>query len=169
MILRQKENFFPRLDLILPELKKIKLYTQEEFNEKHNEKQTWPGHRSTYLENENIFLSEYIKYLLISYKLIDAGHYNMQLYLHLRLNDDADKDWVHKDTEQFAALVYLSETNLNSGTVLLDDNRNVINDIKFIQNRCIFYSGKYNHVGYGHNGKDVNDGRFTLNIFADRR
>ena len=56
MIFRQVENFFPRLDLILPEIKKIKLYSEDEYNKFYNTKESWPGLRSKNLIEENIFL-----------------------------------------------------------------------------------------------------------------
>ena len=46
MIFRQVENFFPRLDLILPEIRKIKLYSEDEYNKFYNTKESWPGLRS---------------------------------------------------------------------------------------------------------------------------
>ena len=43
--------------------------------------------------------------------------WNINIFLHLRLDKDKDKDWIHKDeTDEFAALIYLSKTNLDSGT-----------------------------------------------------
>ena len=27
------------------------------------------------------------------------------------------------------------------------------------------YSGNYNHMGYGHHGTDINNGRLTINLF----
>ena len=43
MRLRQEENFFPNLDFILPEIKKIKLYSPEEFEKFEKFKGNWPG------------------------------------------------------------------------------------------------------------------------------
>jgi len=170
MILRQKDNFIPRLDILLPEIRKIKLYNLDEFNAKHpNDEQTWPGHRSTYLKDVNLFLYEYINYLLVSNGLLETGMYDMDSYLHLRLDENKDQDWIHQDTQALAALVYISETNLNSGTLLYNENKQVINDIKFVQNRCVVYSGEHYHMGYGHHGTDINNGRLTLNIFAKRK
>ena len=51
---------------------------------------------------------------------------------------------------------------------LYDENENVINDIKFVKNRYIMYSGSYKHMAYGHHGSSIEDGRLTLNIFFNR-
>ncbi len=53
-------------------------------------------------------------------------------------------------------------------TVLYDENKNIVNDIKFVQNRFVMYDGGYNHMGYGHHGSSIEDGRLTLNLFIKR-
>jgi hypothetical protein len=104
--------------------------------------------------------------MLLKYKILEEKSWNINTFLHLRLDKDKDKDWIHVDeTEDFAALIYLSETNLNSGTKIYDQNENIINDIKFVKNRFVMYSAKYKHMGYGHHGKNINDGRLTFNLF----
>jgi len=37
------------------------------------------------------------------------------------LEKDNGKDWIHRDASDFALIVYLSDTNLNSGTTFYDD------------------------------------------------
>ena len=86
------------------------------------------------------------------------------MYVHLRKLEDNDKDWIHKDPEDFAFLIYLNETNLKSGTYLYDEG-GMISDIKYIQNRFFIYSGSYDHMGYGHFGNNAKNGRLTLNGF----
>ena len=167
MILRQIDNFFPRLDLILPEIKKIKLYSLNEFNEIEKTQDTWPGLRSLNLKKTNIFLFELINNLMFTNKMINEGTYDIATFLHLRLKEHANQDWIHKDNKKFAGLIYLSETNLNSGTYLYDENNNIINDIKCVKNRFVIFSGNYNHKGYGHYGNNVQDGRLTFNLFID--
>jgi len=62
----------------------------------------------------------------------------------------------------------LSDTNLNSGTQMFDKEHNIINDMKYVQNRAIFFSSNYNHKAYGHFGSNVQDGRLTLNLFIKK-
>ena len=170
MLVRQVENFFPRLDTILPQIKKIKLYTQDEFNKINNTNTTWPGLRSLILESTNPILHEFICNLLFkNHKILGKGKYVVKIYLHLRTEEDQQLDWIHKDSETFAALIYISKTNLNSGTYLYDDNRDVVNDIKVVRNRFVLYSGQYFHKAYGHFGSNVDDGRLTINLFIEKQ
>ena len=167
MILRQVENFFPRLDSLLPEIRKIKLYNQVDFNKLLQFNSTFPGLRSKIIRDENLFFYELINTLLFKHKLLEKGGYEINSFLHLKLKEDREKEWVHKDPYNFACLIYLSETNLNSGTRLYDDNKKLINEIVSVKNRAILYSGNYYHVGYGHYGTNVQDGRLTINIFIN--
>jgi len=167
MRLIQEDNFFPNLNLILPEIKKIKLYNLKQFSKLH-EKGDWPGHRSLPIIETNPSLYLYVNHLMSEKKLIPEGKYSISTFLHLRLQEDLKKDWIHKDDDNLAALIYLSHTNKDSGTYLYDENKNIINDIKFIQNRFIMYDANYNHMGYGHHGSSIEDGRLTLNLFIRR-
>mgnify|MGYP003114970824 CR=1 FL=1 len=168
MIIKQIENFFPRLDFILPEIKKIKLYTQKEFNEHEGTSDTWPGYRSLCLTKNNVFLFELINNLIFSKGMIDHGNYYIMTFLHLRLKEHDAQDWIHKDNSLFSALIYLSETNLNSGTYIYNEDENIVNDIKFVKNRFVMFSGNYKHKGYGHYGDSVQNGRLTLNLFINK-
>jgi hypothetical protein len=169
MKLIQEENFFPNLNFILPEIKKIKLYSSEEYEKLENEKANWPGLRSKVLTTTNPIFHEYITSIIYKKKLLDKGLWEISSFIHLRLKEDNIKDWVHKDSFNFAALIYLSKTNFNSGTYLFDDNNNLINDIKFVSNRFIMYDGQYNHIGYGHHGDSIENGRLTINLFINKK
>jgi hypothetical protein len=166
MIVKQVEDFIPRIDYILPELKKIKLYDQETLNSLRETKETFPGLRSFPLVEVNIFLFEYINTLMFHNKLIKPEElYFITHFIHLRREEDNEKDFIHQDLADLASLVYLSQTNLNSGTYLYDTDKNIINDFKFVKNRLVMYSSKYFHMGYGHHGTDIENGRLTLNSF----
>jgi|TARA_R100001460_G_scaffold41830_3_gene77645 hypothetical protein len=166
MIAKQVEDFIPRLDFILPELKKIKLYDQESLNSLRGTTETFPGFRSLPLVETNPFLFEYINFLMFFNRLIKPEEVKfITHFIQLRLEEDNKKEFIHRDFYELASLVYLSETNLNSGTRLYDINKNIINDFKFVKNRLIMYSGIYLHMGYGHHGTDIENGRLTLNSF----
>jgi hypothetical protein len=169
MKLIQEENFFPNLNFILPEIKKIKLYYPKEQEKLQNSKANWPGLRSISLGTTNPIFHEYIISLLQQKKLLDKGYWEVVSFMHLRLKEDDLNDWIHKDPDHFAALIYLSETNLNSGTYLYDEDENLINDIKFVKNRFIMYDGQYNHKGYGHHGDSIENGRLTINLFMNKK
>ena len=165
MQLYQKENFFTNLDYILPELHKIKLYNKDEFNKKFDQQQ-WPGLRSEPLTNYHPILTSHILDNLKHLPIFKNMKFKLNMYLHLRLPEDDANDWIHKDTnDDYAALIYLNETNLSSGTLIYDDSKNIVNDIKYVKNRLICYSANYNHKGYGYFGDSVKNGRLTLNLF----
>ena len=166
MILKQIENFFPNLDHILPEIKKIPLYTKEEYIKVTDDRNNnWPGRRSLAFQIHYPILWHYINNLFLQKNILTTPH-EVSTYLHLKLASDGEKDWIHKDaSHKLAALIYISETNFDSGTYLYGENKNLINDIKFVKNRLIMYSGNYNHMGYGHHGTDINNGRLTINLF----
>jgi hypothetical protein len=159
-----QENILPYLDNYLDEIHKIKLFNQEEYNNKYKDDQTWPGYRSANLHLENKFLSFLI--LQNVTKVFSINNYSINLYVHLRTKEESTKDWVHVDSPiDYSFLIYLNESNLNSGTCLYDDNKNMIADIKYVKNRFVLFNGSYNHMGYGHFGENSVNGRLTINGF----
>tara|TARA_R100001460_G_C3497176_1_gene169960 strand:+ start:234 stop:746 length:513 start_codon:yes stop_codon:yes gene_type:complete len=169
MNLIQEDNFFPELDYLLPQIKHTKLYTQEETRKiLKTDNVNWPGKRSLPLNEVNPILHEFIKCLINEKNLLERGNWRIASFLHLRLEGDNEKDWIHTDEDDLAALIYLSNTNLNSGTNLYDKNDNLINDIKFVKNRFVMYTGSTRHMGYGHHGNSIDNGRLTINLFLNR-
>jgi hypothetical protein len=163
------DNFFSDFHLIENEFKKIPLYNLKNFNKKFKEQQSWPGSRSNYINEESPFLFNlFNKEFIIKF---DDIFKNMNMFVkshvHLRLESDKVKDWIHRDSENFiyTCLVYLSKTNTNSGTYLYSEDNHIISDIKFIQNRAILFDARYLHSAYGHHGTSVDDGRLTFNVF----
>lgn len=166
------DNFFDNFHLIENEFKKIPLYNLKDFNKKFKDQQNWPGSRSNYLNESSPFLFNlFNKEFIIKF---DDFFKNMNIivrsHIHLRLASDNVKDWIHRDSDQYiyTCLVYLSQTNVNSGTYLYSENNDIISDIKFIQNRAILFDARYLHSAYGHHGVSVDDGRLTLNTFYRR-
>lgn len=127
----------------------------------------WPGERSEDLKKVSpfavsLFLKEFTKF----------GNFlppncPFKIYTHLRLGSDNKEEFIHKDTPSadYSTLVYLSKTNLDSGTKLYDDKQKEIADIKFIQNRALIFESRYNHMPIHNHGTHINNGRLTLNIF----
>jgi hypothetical protein len=157
------EEFLPNLQYYLTEIYNIPMYEQEEHNKKFNTKSNFPGKRSNSLFLENKFL--FFLILQNLKKVSFLKKYSVNIFLHLRRNEDFFKDWIHKDNDDYAFLIYLNETNLNSGTYLYDENNNIISDFKYVQNRFVIYNGDYNHMGYGHFGNLPENGRLTINGF----
>jgi hypothetical protein len=159
------ENFLPHLKEFLTEIQNIKLYDLETFKNKYKSSDTWPGLRSDSLITENKFL--FFLILENLKKVYFLEKYSIEMFIHLRREEDINKDWVHKDPCDYSFLIYLNNTNFNSGTYLYDDINNVSTDIKYVQNRFVIYNGSYSHMGYGHFGNNTNNGRLTLNGFLN--
>ena len=86
-----------------------------------------------------------------------------------RLDEHKEIDFIHKDEpHMYSMLVYLSPTNLSSGTDLYNENDEVINSVKYVQNRALVFNSSYKHKAVNNHGTDINNGRLTLNIFMDR-
>lgn len=166
MISKQIDNFFELPNLIYKEVKKIKLFKVEDHPEHKNKinKNTWPGFRSDELNNSNVLLKYFItKYLSLSN--LEIENKKIDLYIHARLAEDKTEDFIHTDGCKHSLLIYLSDTNLNSGTKLFNSKNEEINDFKFVQNRLVFFDAKYRHTAYGHYGDNFDNCRLTINGF----
>ena len=167
-MLFQLENFFYNLDYILPELYKIKLYSKEEYDKEFpNNGQLWPGYRSADLTVSNPILTSFVFTQLEKIKILQNKNLKIHIYLHLRTEKDEKDEFIHTDDDfyKYGGLVYLNDTNLNSGTKIYEDKDQMINDIKYVKNRLIIFNGSYRHKGYGYFGNNSNNGRLTLNLF----
>ena len=161
------DNFFDNFDLIKDHFRKIPFFKRENYKLGPDEKMgNWPGFRTRPLiESEpflfNLFLKHY--YEKIGY----TPEFNVSAYLHVRLTEDESKDWIHVDNEisDHSALMYLSDTNLNSGTTFYNENDEIIADIKFVKNRFVMFNGNIRHRSIGNHGTTLDNGRLTLNAF----
>ena len=92
-------------------------------------------------------------------------------YAHLRLESDSTKDFIHQDKSDFAFLLYLSETNLDSGTKIFttvnDDKDKENKFVKFVKNRFVIYDAKLPHMSWGNHGTNLSNGRLTINGFCE--
>jgi hypothetical protein len=160
------DNFFDNFRDIEKAFYQHEFFSKENYPADKNEFQgNWPGFRTQLLNKCNPFLDQlFIQTFL---KKIDYNNtrFWVSSYLHSRWKDM--KDWIHKDDvkSQFSGLVYLSPTNLESGTRFYDDKENEIADIKFVQNRFVFFNGNYNHMSIGNHGTNIENSRLTLNAF----
>ena len=166
------DNFFDSFNLLEEHFKKISLYTLEEFYQKPENaqlSQNWPGKRSLLLNNEEPFLqSLIIKEFKQKFNyFLHPRTYNSYSYLHLRLSNDDVLDFIHKDPVDYTLMVYLSKTNLNSGTILYDKNENPTQTINFVQNRAVIFPGHIKHKSMLNYGNNLDDGRLTLNCFME--
>ena len=182
------DNFFGNFNIIKDEFKKIPRFTAE----KHPEldgiskvEQYWPGERSEDLKFSNKFLTSlFLNEFSTKFARFFPERYDFKIYTHLRLEKDNVKDFVHRDSPDahYSMLVYLSETNLNSGTNLYEPffpgaeqtdgpgtaphtEENMTNQIKFVQNRALMFDSFLPHRSIGCYGDNEDNGRLTLNIF----
>jgi len=169
-MLQVANNFFQDLDRFHNYLKDIPLYTQEEFNNINNVKDSWPGFRSLEIFDNHpflgfLFLSEFRK----NFPGVNIKQLNIGLYLHLRLADDQEKDWVHTDSGVYTCIIYLNNTNYDSGTQIFNEvtkqEYKVINDTKYVKNTAVIFDSSTPHKSVLNFGSDIHNGRLTLNAF----
>ena len=161
------ENFFDDLTLIEQSLRKIKLYSADDFNKEFNTEQTWPGFRSNFLIKENIFIQAlFIKEFRSKFNY--QGDLNLDLHIHLRLADDQQKDFIHTDfPKKYSSIVYLNN-NIDSGTNFYASNLDIpLVTVKSVKNRCVFFDSSIRHGSILNYGNDINDGRLTVNGFIE--
>ena len=172
------EDFFEQFDLIKDEFKKIPLYDSVELTKLNREtfnltenggEETWPGSRSEPLFKVSPFLEAlFLQTFDNKFKNFFADKkVSCKTSLHLRLDKDDTSDWIHQDNEvaDYSLLVYLSDTNLQSGTGLYNPKKELITDVKFVQNRAFLFTIDYFHKAIGNHGNDIHDCRLTFNAF----
>ena len=166
------DSFFDNFDELKGCFKTIPLYTAKDLSEKFNRiNETWPGTRSRWLNETDETKSLYFLFIKeFNHKL---GHVfsdkriQLNLSIHLRLDEDEQKDWIHTDddTADYSMIVNLSDTNLNSGTSFYDNNNNEVLTTKFIQNRAVIFKSDIRHRAKGNHGTNIDNGRLTMNAF----
>tara|TARA_Y100000592_G_C5274744_1_gene223527 strand:- start:51 stop:602 length:552 start_codon:yes stop_codon:yes gene_type:complete len=171
-------NFFDNFQNIKDEFKKIPLLTLDEMNKKYWSKdrrpENWPGKRSESFAKTNPFLFNLIFKELVSKTgdLFKDKRVDMHSCVHLRLasdnygQDKKDGDFIHDDPCDYTLMVYLSDTNLKSGTALYPP-RGDVSDVmaNFVQNRAFLFKGGIRHMAIHNHGDSIENGRLTLNCF----
>lgn len=128
---------------------------------------TWPGKRSLDIFKDNPAIACLFTNAMGSFMPEGVQFSRDTLYTHFRYDDPNSPDWVHRDGTPITTIVYLSETNLNSGTGFYDaeTNGNLILDVPFVQNRAVIFHGDVWHGSKGNYGTTKDDARFTMNFF----
>jgi hypothetical protein len=163
------DNFFDNFNNIKDLFKNFQLFNKDEFSKKFGT-QTWPGFRSADLWTENpILFNLIIKEIFSKFgnQPFQNKRLSMKSHIHLRLKEDNEKDWIHKDNNFATLMVFLSDTNLGSGTCLYDENKNLTHTINFVQNRALLFNSKIYHKSLNNYGDNLQNGRLTLNCFID--
>ena len=128
----------------------------------------WPGARSSALKTINPLLDSIIVNNIVSCHLpFTNGPFNYTQFAHLKIEEDNESDFIHIDRgDDFAWLIYMSKTNLDSGTKFYTEDEYEHNFVRFVQNRFIIFDCRIKHMAFNNYGKDLNDGRLTINGFA---
>ena len=167
------ENFFDNFQNIEEHFKKISLYNYTEYNKKLGKEQNskWPGEKRLPLNTEHPFLFNLIMnemFVKFHSHFENGRKIKMAASVNLRLNKDNKKDFVHTDDPySFTLMIYLSKTNLKSGTGLYDtvNSKEPNTVVNFVQNRAFLFNSKIPHKSLLNYGNNINDGRLTLNCF----
>lgn len=147
----------------------IQLLTLKDHPQYQNTKSTWPGLRSLEISESEPFLFLHIIDVAKQKLNFKPSLYaEIKCYIHLRLEQNDSEDWVHKDGCD-TLLIYLSETNLSSGTSFYSEEKEEIAKVSFLQNTAIFFDGNINHKSLSNYGNSLDNGRMTINIFCYKK
>jgi len=123
----------------------------------------YPGIRSQVFYKHKPLLDEAIIRQLDSTPTpFTAKAYNYYQYAHLRLEKDNEDDFIHTDNADWAYLIFMSKTNLESGTKFYTDDEKETNFVRFVQNRVVIFNSNIRHRAFNNHGKDMDDGRLTI-------
>ena len=164
------DNFFRNFKSLEEPIKKIKLYSVDDLKKVEsyqNVNESWPGKRSKAIENENpILFNLFGIEMMRSFGHIVGENINMTLRLHLRLEEDNAKDFIHTDHfAKYNLIVYLND-NLDSGTNIYEDDSDKPSiSVRSIKNRAVLLDAKSRHGSIKNYGNSIQDGRLTLLAF----
>ena len=168
------ENFFTNFNNIEDEFKKIPIYNCETYKNKQTKTDkdremlkytNFPGLRSESIHIVNPFLFNYILDTIFNKLNGRFNNINLDVSTHLRLQND--KPNVHIDPTLSTMIVYLSKTNMDSGTGFYrtKEDKEPYMVVPAIQNTAVFFPGSIPHSSILNYGNDIDDGRLTLNGF----
>lgn len=160
-------DFLPYVNDIYALSKTFDFYTQKQLEEKFGDTGQYPGTRTGDLKKHCPFLYIHILTLLQQSLRFRNKYHNITMSCNLRLEQDNSKDWIHIDSCD-TALIYLSPTNLSSGTDFYDQQENTIASAKFVQGTCVFFEQGIKHCSINNHGQDVSNGRMTINVFMEK-
>ena len=167
------DNFLPKdlFESVHDEAKGCKFIPLNEhgdFEQLKKREIDYPGIRSAPLIDTNKILDNFLIKHIEGYDLPFTNKPYMYVqHSHLRVEKDNETDCIHTDDGMdFAWLLYLSKTNLESGTKFYTDDEKETSFVRFIQNRFVIFDCNIKHMSFNNHGKDINDGRLTINGFA---
>ena len=183
------DNFFTpgELNLVTEEVKKLEFYgtLSHPESESAEEIPNYPGTRTDTLINAHPLLDSFIiRKIERSGTPFAQRPWTQKQYAHLRLEQDNAGEYIHQDLDDWAYLIYLSETNLDSGTKMYESVKSVPTVrmssfsekdkekdkehtlVRFVQNRIVMFDSLIPHMAWNNHGNDMSDGRLTINGFC---
>ena len=167
------DSFFKpsQLKFVTKEIKKLSFYSASEHPDEPDDV-NFPGIRTSELLGVNPFLSSFIIQQIESSNIsMTNGSWSIRQFGHLRRKKDNKEDWIHTDSSDWAYILYLSKTNLESGTKIYPsvDSKKDEEDgfIKFKQNRIVCLNSSVPHMAWGNHGNDLTNGRLVICGFAN--
>ena len=182
------------------EIRKMKFYTMDNdphilnnYDEGSIKKTIYPGSRTEDMSKAHPLLDYYlIRQIERSGSPFVKGNWEQNKYAYLRLADDEKMEYRHTDSAyDWAYLIYMSATNLDSGTKFFESEEvenlsgeittgvnvkdevdtlaGVTDQIAFIQNRLVMFDCNVPHRAWGDHGTTFEDGRLTINGFGNYR
>lgn len=154
------DNFFDNVDDIISLSKKLKYY-------KASESDNWPGLRTKSLHDThyNLFNSIIIKILNYYYPNKKLHYSNSHVvFSRLKYGDEGKTRFHLDDDTKIAAVIYLSEGNIEGGTTIFENDNKKQIIVGNIFNSMIAYDGNKLH-GYTSLLPFKNKERLTLNVF----
>lgn len=154
------DNFFDNVDDIINLSKKLKYY-------KASESDNWPGLRTKSLHDThyNLFNSIIIKILNYYYPNKKLHYSNSHVvFSRLKYGDEGKTRFHLDDDTKIAAVIYLSEGNIEGGTTIFENDNKKQIIVGNIFNSMIAYDGNKLH-GYTSLLPFKNKERLTLNVF----
>lgn len=158
-------NTFFNIEEIYRFCKTLSFYNNKEYREKiERDPGTWAGYRTDDFRNICPLLYSFVIEKLVELKIKVNKYKEISMYCHVRLETDKDLENIHVDHCD-TSLIYLSPTNLNSGTCFYDDNNNKVANCAFLQNTTVSFSKGILHSSINHYGNSIENGRMTINVF----
>jgi hypothetical protein len=147
---------------------KIKLYTYKKHPDYINPNTKWPGLRSQKLNHIEPFLHLLLlKEAENKFKFDPKLYREIHSYVHLRSEESNGEEFIHQDTCD-TMLIYLSDSNLKSGTRFYSNEQEPISEVNFVQNTAVYFDGSIFHGSLKNYGDSIDNGRMTINIFCFR-
>ncbi len=154
------DNFFSNVDKVINLSKELK-YHSAPSNE------NWPGIRTKSLHSThyNFFNEVILQVLNYYYPNSELKYHNSHVAFSKLKHGDKGKTRFHQDNCKIAAVIYLSDGNMQSGTTIFHNKKDkqIVVANKF--NTMVAYDGKKYH-GYT-SLKPGKKERLTLNIFIE--